>query len=65
MNEEHQGCSNGAGPLKNSRGESSKSSYTRTVLHCVLSPIAMKRSFSSGRFSLTINGKGKQWVLPI
>ncbi|KAG4947081.1 hypothetical protein JHK87_043088 [Glycine soja] len=24
----------------------------------------MKRSFSSGRFSLTRNGRGKQWVLP-
>ncbi|KAG4957446.1 hypothetical protein JHK85_043826 [Glycine max] len=65
VNEEHEGCSNRVGPSKNSRGESIKSSYMRTVLHCVLSPIAMKRSFSSGRFSLTRNGRGKQWVLPV
>ena len=65
VNQEHKGCSNGAGPSKNSRGEISKSSYRRRVLHCVLSPIAMKRSFSSGRFSLTRNGRGKQWVLPV
>ena len=65
VNQEHEGCSNGAGPSKNSRGESSKSSYRRRVLHCVLSPIAMKRSFSSGRFSLSRNGRGKQWVLPV
>ena len=65
VNQEHEGCSNGAGPSKNSRGESSKSSYRRKVLHCVLSPIAMKRSFSSGRFSLSRNGRGRQWVLPV
>ena len=65
VNQEHKGCSNGAGPSKNSRGEISKSSYRRRVLHCVLSPIAMKRSFSSGRFSLSRNGRGKQWVLPV
>ena len=31
VNQEHEGCSNGAGPSKNSRGESSKSSYTSSV----------------------------------
>lgn len=57
-------CSLGPGPSKRSRGESSKSSCRRKVLHCVVSPIAMKRSFSSGRFSLSRNGRGRQGVLP-
>ncbi|KAI4314488.1 hypothetical protein L6164_027391 [Bauhinia variegata] len=52
-------CSAEAGPSKRSRGESSKSSCKRKVLHCVLSPIAMKRSFSSGRFSFTRNARGR------
>ncbi|XP_061374923.1 RING-H2 finger protein ATL52-like [Gastrolobium bilobum] len=61
-----EGCSNEVGPSKRSSGESSKSSsYRRRVLHCVLSPITMKRSFSSGRFSLTRNGRGKQGILPV
>ena len=61
-----EGCSSEAGPSKRSRGESSKSSYRRRVLHCVLSPIAMKRSFSSGRFSLSSrNGRGRQGILPL
>jgi E3 ubiquitin-protein ligase RNF38/44 len=45
--------------------ESSKSSYSRKVLHCVLSPIAMKRSFSSGRFFLSRSGRGRLGVLPV
>ncbi|XP_027912002.1 RING-H2 finger protein ATL52-like [Vigna unguiculata] len=65
LNQEREGCSNGAGPSKCSRGESSKSSHRRRVLHYVLSPITMKRSFSSGRFSLSRNGRGRQWVLPL
>ncbi|KAK7252488.1 hypothetical protein RIF29_36461 [Crotalaria pallida] len=49
-----------AGPSKRSRGEvTNKSGYRRRVLHCVLSPISMKRSFSSGRFSLSRNGRGR------
>ncbi|KAE9613294.1 hypothetical protein Lal_00027322 [Lupinus albus] len=56
---------NEAGPSKISRGESSKSSYRRRVLHCVLSPIEMKRSFSSGRFSLSRHGRGRQGILPL
>ncbi|KAL1315749.1 hypothetical protein AAHE18_15G008500 [Arachis hypogaea] len=49
-----------------SMGESSKSSYRRRVLHCVLSPISMKRSFSGGRFSLSgRNGRGRQGILPL
>lgn len=71
MNEEQdsqvEGCSTTteAGPSKRSRGESSKPSYRRRVLHCVLSPIAMKRSFSSGRFSFSRNGRGRQGILPL
>ncbi|KAG5060080.1 hypothetical protein AAZX31_01G087300 [Glycine max] len=45
-----------AGPSKRSHGESSKCIYKSRVLHCVLSPIAMKRSFSSGRFSVSKSG---------
>lgn len=65
VNQEHEGCSNGASTSKGSRDESSKSSYRRKVLHCVLSPIAMKRSFSSGRFSLNRSGRGRQGILPV
>ncbi|KAK7307314.1 hypothetical protein VNO77_40255 [Canavalia gladiata] len=65
LNQEQEGCSTGVGSSKGSRGESSKSSYRRKVLHCVLSPIAMKRSFSSGRFSLSRNGRGRYGILPI
>lgn len=74
MNQEEEdshveGCSSGGvGPSKRlSRGESSKSSssHRRSVLHCVLSPIAMKRSFSSRRFSFSRNGRGRQGILPV
>ncbi|XP_027361025.1 E3 ubiquitin-protein ligase Os04g0590900-like [Abrus precatorius] len=65
MNHEQEGSSTGVGTSKGSRGESSKSSYKRRVLHCVLSPIAMKRSFSSGRFSLSGNGRGRHGILPV
>ncbi|KAI4328064.1 hypothetical protein L6164_020455 [Bauhinia variegata] len=58
-------CSAEAGPSKRSSGESSKSSYKRRVLRCVLSPIAMKRSFSSGRFSLARNARGRQGIIPV
>ncbi|XP_027348088.1 E3 ubiquitin-protein ligase Os04g0590900-like [Abrus precatorius] len=53
-----EGCSDThVGPSKRSRGESS---YKNRVLHCVLSPIAMKRSFSSGRLSFSKNGRARQ-----
>jgi len=68
MNQE-QDCSQGEGSSKRLRGESesesSKCSYRRKVLHCVLSPIAMKRSFSSGRFFLNRSGRGRLGVLPL
>ncbi|KAK7386646.1 hypothetical protein VNO78_26980 [Psophocarpus tetragonolobus] len=55
-----------AGPSKRSRGECSKSKYKTRVLHCVLSPIAMKRSFSSGRFSVCkTGGRGRHGTIPI
>ncbi|KAJ7953444.1 putative Ring finger protein [Quillaja saponaria] len=49
---------------KQSQGETSKSNYRR-VLHCVLSPVAMKRSFSSGRFFLTRHGRGRHAAIPV
>ncbi|XP_020203717.1 E3 ubiquitin-protein ligase Os04g0590900 [Cajanus cajan] len=61
-----QGCSTEAGPSKRSQRENSKSSrYKTRVLHCVLSPIAMKRSFSSGRLSITKSGRGRHGTIPI
>ncbi|KAK7309630.1 hypothetical protein RJT34_06516 [Clitoria ternatea] len=69
VNQEQEECSNGASTStykgSSSRGESGKSSYKRRVLHCVLSPIAMKRSFSSGRFSFSRNGRGRHGILPV
>lgn len=66
MNQE-QDSSQGEGSSKRLRGESesSKCSYRSKVLHCVLSPIAMKRSFSSGRFFLSRSGRGRLGVLPV
>lgn len=61
-----EGCSMDVGSSKISQGESSKSRYKRRVLHCVMSPIAMKRSFSNGRFSLGKIDRGKrQGILPV
>lgn len=70
MNEDEdsceEGCSMDVGSSKISQGESSKSRYKRRVLHCVMSPIAMKRSFSNGRFSLGKIDRGKrQGILPV
>jgi len=59
-----EGCgssSTEAGPSKRSRGER----YKTRVLHCVLSPIAMKRSFSSDRFSVTKSSRARQGTIPI
>ncbi|XP_004512518.1 RING-H2 finger protein ATL52-like [Cicer arietinum] len=57
------------GSSKRSRSENENSKfngYSRKVLHCVLSPIAMKRSFSSGRFFLSRSGRGRRLgVLPV
>lgn len=62
MNEDGNFCEEGCSmdSPKRLRGESSKSRYKRKVLHCVKSPIAMKRSFSSGRFSLGKTDRGRR-----
>ncbi|KAK7360826.1 hypothetical protein VNO77_02841 [Canavalia gladiata] len=70
MNDEEEdsrlgGCYTEAGPSKRSRGESSKFGYRRKVLRSALSPIAMKRSFSGGRFSIGQSGRRKQGIIPI
>ncbi|XP_028754562.1 RING-H2 finger protein ATL51-like [Neltuma alba] len=59
---EEEGSVNEAGPSKRSRGESIKSNSRRSMLQCVLSPIVMKRSFSSGGFSIS---RGRQGIIPI
>lgn len=64
MNEEEE-CYSEAGPSKRSHGESSKTSHKRRVLRCMLSPIAMKRSFSSGRFSVSKSGRGRNGSIPV
>jgi E3 ubiquitin-protein ligase RNF38/44 len=70
MNEDEnsdEGCSMDPCSSKRLQGESSnKSRYKRRVLHCVMSPIAMKRSFSNGRFSLGKIDRGRrQGILPV
>ncbi|CAJ1940385.1 unnamed protein product [Sphenostylis stenocarpa] len=57
-----EGCStNEPGPSKRSHRES----YRTRVLHCVLSPIAMKRSFPSDRYSVSKSGRARQRTIPI
>ncbi|XP_010273154.1 PREDICTED: RING-H2 finger protein ATL52-like [Nelumbo nucifera] len=56
----------GAGSSKQGGGSFGKSSSNRNrVLHCVMSPVAMKRSFSSGRFMLTRHGRGRNSIIPL
>lgn len=50
--EDQDSASDRAGSSKLQLGENSKSSRKKRVLHCVMSPVLMKRSFSSGRFYL-------------
>lgn len=60
-----EGCSmDVVGSSKRLRGESNKSRYKRRMLHCVMSPIAMKRSFSNGRFSFS-KRKIRQGIMPL
>ncbi|XP_043718465.1 E3 ubiquitin-protein ligase Os04g0590900-like [Telopea speciosissima] len=47
------------------RGEHSKSNNKSRSLHCVMSPIAMKRSFSSGRLFFTKHGRGRNTLIPM
>ncbi|KAK9275342.1 hypothetical protein L1049_022606 [Liquidambar formosana] len=53
------------GTWKRAVGEMSKSSYRNRVLHCVISPVAMKRSFSSGRFLFNRHGRGRNATIPV
>ncbi|XP_057977063.1 RING-H2 finger protein ATL52-like isoform X2 [Malania oleifera] len=53
------------GSSKSSVEGLSKSMHRCRVLDCVMSPVAMKRSFSSGRLSLARNGRGKNVVSPV
>jgi E3 ubiquitin-protein ligase RNF38/44 len=56
-------CSGDVGSSKHS-AEISKcvSSSSRRVLNCVLNPVTMKRSFSSGRFFLTGHGRMRDTI---
>lgn len=51
--------------IGSSGGEHGKASSRTRGLHCVMSPVPMKRSFSSGRFGFTRNGRGRGCVLPV
>ncbi|WRX18381.1 zinc finger protein [Theobroma cacao] len=53
-----------AGSSKQS-AEGSKLSNKMRVLHCVMNPVAMKRSFSSGRFFLTRQGRVRDPAIPL
>ncbi|XVF11057.1 hypothetical protein REPUB_Repub07fG0236600 [Reevesia pubescens] len=55
--EECQLSSGIAGPSKQLSAEASKVSNKIRVLNCVMNPVSMKRSFSSGRFFLTRQGR--------
>lgn len=55
-----QGCFSEAGSSRRMVGELNKGRCRS--LHCVMSPVPMKRSFSSGRFCFA---RGKNSVLPI
>lgn len=54
------GSSGDVGSPKHSMGEDSKSSHRKRILHC-----AMKRSFSSGRFSFTRHGREHRGIAPV
>ncbi|XP_059643422.1 E3 ubiquitin-protein ligase Os04g0590900-like [Cornus florida] len=54
-----------AGSSKRPVGEISKSGHRNRVLHCVTSPVAMKRSFSSGRFLFPKQGRGRNIIIPL
>ncbi|KAF8380706.1 hypothetical protein HHK36_028196 [Tetracentron sinense] len=53
------------GSSKLPSGEHCKSSNRSRVLHCVMSPVAMKRSFSNGRLSFTRHGRGRNTIIPM
>uniref|UniRef100_A0A9I9CGW0 RING-type E3 ubiquitin transferase n=1 Tax=Cucumis melo TaxID=3656 RepID=A0A9I9CGW0_CUCME len=59
------GSSGDVGSSKHSVGEDSRSSHRKRILHCVMSPVSMKRSFSSGRLSLTKHGREHRGIAPV
>ncbi|GAA0187322.1 hypothetical protein LIER_34610 [Lithospermum erythrorhizon] len=46
-------------------GEASSSSNTNKALHYVMSPVRMKRSFSSGRLNFPKRGRGTSTIIPL
>ncbi|KAG6792014.1 hypothetical protein POTOM_001151 [Populus tomentosa] len=59
-------CSGDVGSSKHSAEDSKfTSSNRRRVLHCVLNPVTMKRSFSSGRFFPTGHGRVRDATSPV
>ncbi|KAF8379066.1 hypothetical protein HHK36_028493 [Tetracentron sinense] len=53
------------GSSKRHGEEHSKSNNRSRVMHCVMSPVAMKRSYSSGRFLFTGHERGRNVVIPM
>ncbi|KAJ4957485.1 hypothetical protein NE237_024596 [Protea cynaroides] len=53
------------GTSKQRVGEDSKSNNRSRPLHCIMSPITMKRSYSSGRSFLTRHGRGRNTTIPM
>ncbi|KAL6279624.1 hypothetical protein ACE6H2_016505 [Prunus campanulata] len=56
MNSESDDIAEGVGKSSNRKG---------VLLHCVMSPVAMKRSFSSGRFFPTRPSRARNTVLQV
>jgi hypothetical protein len=58
-------CPGDAGSSKQLAGETGKCSHKNRALHCAMSPVAMKRSFSSGRVFLPRHGRRRNTTIPI
>lgn len=68
INQEEEECEILQGDVGSSKmrvAEMSKCSHRNRVLHCVASPVGMKRSFSSGRFLFPKRGRGQNIVIPL
>ncbi|KAF9623624.1 hypothetical protein IFM89_003551 [Coptis chinensis] len=61
----HQVESSAGSSSKRKIGENCKSNNRSKVLHSVASPTAMKRSFSSGKFLFTKQGRGRNLIIPL
>ncbi|XP_038887668.1 E3 ubiquitin-protein ligase Os04g0590900-like [Benincasa hispida] len=59
------GSSGDVGSSKHSLGEDGRSSHRNRILQCVMSPVSMKRSFSSGRFSFSKHGREHRGIAPV